>query len=64
MTQSALHAPGIASAAVAQAELGHLQPEARGQGGSADIEGESVAEMRALVGVLGTINQAKTLRRL
>lgn len=56
VTQSALHDPGIDSAAVAQAELGHLQPEARGQGGNADIEREPVAEIRALEGALGTIN--------
>lgn len=56
VTQSALHAPGIDSAAVAQAELGHLQPEARSQGGNADIEGEQVARMRALEGALRTIS--------
>ena len=64
MTQSALHAPGIDSAAVAGAELGHLQPEARGQGGNADIEGEPVAGMRALEGALGTINQDKDMEAL
>ena len=59
--QSACHAPGTDSAAVVQAELDHLQPEARGQGGNADMEGEPAAGMRTLEGALGTIKQDKDM---